>query len=216
MTTSFAKKKSEEKKDNISEEPFQANTYYPWNENFLWNYSLIKEFFSIVKDKRWVMPVIHGYINCSNFNINSSYVNVILIARRSRHFAGTRYLKRGLNEEGRVANFVEVEQIVYSHKSKDDKPLVSSFVQIRGSVPLFWTQDPAPLSTKPDIILNRSDVEYMGTKRHIADLFQQYSLPLIIFNLTKTNDRRELKLSSQYKHVIKHVINGELPDDKEI
>lgn len=129
----------------------------------------------------------------------------MLIARRSRHFAGTRYLKRGLNEGGRVANFVEVEQIVYSKQSMDDKPLVSSFVQVRGSVPLFWTQDPNPLVTKPDIILNSSDVDYCATKRHVADLLQQYSYPLIIFNLTKKGDTRECKLSDQYKHVIKQV-----------
>lgn len=194
-------------------ESFQAETYFPWNENFLWNYSLIKEFFSVVKDKQWVTPVIHGYVNWSNFDIQSKLFSVILIARRSRHFAGTRYLKRGLNEGGKVANFVEVEQILYSEKSKDDKPLISSFVQVRGSVPLFWTQDPNPLVTKPDIILNTADVDYMATKRHIADLFQQYSYPLIFFNLTKKGDSREVKLSDQYKHVINNIINSELPED---
>ena len=34
------------------------------------------------------------------------------IARRSRHFAGTRYLKRGISDDGKVANDVEVEQII--------------------------------------------------------------------------------------------------------
>ena len=144
--------------ERIKQEEFHAEDYYPWNENFIWNYHLIKEFFPIITDKKWVLPLIHGYINCSNFDISSLYVNVIIIARRSRHFAGTRYLKRGLNEEGRVANFVEIEQIVYSHKSKDDKPLVSSFVQVRGSIPLFWTQDPNPLIAKPEIFINTSDM----------------------------------------------------------
>jgi hypothetical protein len=137
-----------------------------------------------------------------------------MIARRSRHFAGTRYLKRGLNEEGKVANFVEVEQIVYSAKSKDNKPIISSFVQVRGSVPLFWTQDPNPLVTRPDIIIKTADVDYMATKRHIADLFQQYSIPLIFFNLTKKGDSREVKLSDQYKHVITNIINYKMPEDK--
>jgi hypothetical protein len=35
-----------------------------------------------------------------------------VIARRSRHYAGVRYLKRGINEEGNVANEVETEQIL--------------------------------------------------------------------------------------------------------
>lgn len=39
-------------------------------------------------------------------------VSLILVARRSRYMAGPRYLKRGINEQGDVANFVETEQIV--------------------------------------------------------------------------------------------------------
>jgi hypothetical protein len=35
-------------------------------------------------------------------------INIILVARRSRHFAGTRYLKRGVSDQGKVANDVEV------------------------------------------------------------------------------------------------------------
>ena len=35
-----------------------------------------------------------------------------MVGRRSRHFAGTRYLKRGVTENGKVANEVEIEQIV--------------------------------------------------------------------------------------------------------
>lgn len=32
--------------------------------------------------------------------------NLIVIARRSRHHAGTRYIKRGIDEQGFAANFV--------------------------------------------------------------------------------------------------------------
>ena len=34
-------------------------------------------------------------------------LTVTLVARRSREFAGTRFKKRGLNDQGRVANEVE-------------------------------------------------------------------------------------------------------------
>jgi hypothetical protein len=39
-------------------------------------------------------------------------VFITLIARRSRYYAGVRYLKRGVNDAGNVANEVETEQIV--------------------------------------------------------------------------------------------------------
>ncbi len=40
---------------------------------------------------------------------NSKRLQFILIGRRSRHFAGTRYLRRGIDTDGNVANFVETE-----------------------------------------------------------------------------------------------------------
>ena len=61
-----------------------------------------------------------------------------------------RYLKRGVNEKGRVANDVETEQIVYEAVSGPTE--VSSVVQNRGSIPLFWSQETSKLNLKPDII----------------------------------------------------------------
>jgi len=63
-----------------------------------------------------------------------------------------RYLKRGVNEKGRVANDVETEQIVFT-EARDGHPMqISSVVQIRGSIPLFWSQEASRLNIKPDII----------------------------------------------------------------
>jgi hypothetical protein len=45
-----------------------------------------------------------------------------------------RFNVRGCNDEGHVANFVETEQVIFLDKE------VTSYVQTRGSVPLFWEQ----------------------------------------------------------------------------
>ena len=45
-----------------------------------------------------------------------------------------RFQVRGVDDHGKVANFAESEQVIFM----DDE--VSSFLQIRGSVPLFWEQ----------------------------------------------------------------------------
>ena len=75
-------------------------------------------------------------------DIFGKILQVILISRRSRIFAGTRFLKRGVNEQGYVANDVETEQILYE---PNNGHLIhehfSSCVQHRGSIPLFWAQD---------------------------------------------------------------------------
>lgn len=59
-----------------------------------------------------------------------------------------RYLRRGVNEKGRVANDVETEQIV----SEECQMKISSVVQHRGSIPLFWSHETSRMNIKPDII----------------------------------------------------------------
>jgi hypothetical protein len=70
---------------------------------------------------------------------------VTLIARRSRHFAGTRYRKRGVSDTGRVANEVEVEQVVDAGFDwRTGFPLVASLVQARAAPPRPPAPPPAP------------------------------------------------------------------------
>ncbi|MCD7462005.1 hypothetical protein HAX54_047572 [Datura stramonium] len=64
----------------------------------------------------------------------------------------SRYLKRGVNEKGRVANDVETEQILFEDVPEDFPVQISSVVQNRGSIPLFWFQETSRLNLKPDII----------------------------------------------------------------
>ncbi|XP_067849288.1 synaptojanin-1 isoform X3 [Heptranchias perlo] len=76
---------------------------------------------------------------CGGVEIRTIYAahkqaKACLISRLSCERAGTRFNVRGTNDDGQVANFVETEQVVFL----DD--CVSSFIQIRGSVPLFWEQ----------------------------------------------------------------------------
>lgn len=62
------------------------------------------------------------------------------------------YLKRGVNDRGRVANDVETEQVVLDEEAGSCKGKMSSVVQMRGSIPLFWSQEASRFSPKPDII----------------------------------------------------------------
>lgn len=82
-----------------------------------------------------------------------------LISRRSRYRAGTRYFRRGIDNEGHVANYNETEQILLvegsvglgsSPNSESRYSTKCSFVQIRGSVPLFWSEINT-LKYKPDL-----------------------------------------------------------------
>ena len=93
-----------------------------------------------------------------------SKLALILIGRRSSEYAGTRFLKRGMNASGSVANDVETEQIVWDMYSTPSLITgnFTAFVQRRGSIPLFWSQDPSTRGVvgKPAVIV---DIVETGT-----------------------------------------------------
>lgn len=93
--------------------------------------------------------------------VNGKPFAFCIISRRSRFRAGTRYFRRGIDEEGHVANFNETEQIVLydpidggpipvPRQGEQGGKIQLSFVQIRGSIPLFWAEVNT-LRYKPDL-----------------------------------------------------------------
>ncbi|KAK1443154.1 inositol 5-phosphatase [Babesia gibsoni] len=83
----------------------------------------------------WITVLIQGYVGYSVQNWNQKRVELLLIARRATHRYGPRLNARGVDEHGNVGNFVESELRL----RVDDGPW-KSFVQVRGSVPIFWGQ----------------------------------------------------------------------------
>lgn len=61
------------------------------------------------------LAVVCGFVSQKQLSLVGRTISLTLIARRSRHFAGTRYRKRGINNRGHVANDVETEQIVHHY-----------------------------------------------------------------------------------------------------
>jgi hypothetical protein len=116
-------------------------------------------------------------------------LDVILMARRSRHYAGTRYLKRGLSVHGKVANDCEVEQIIQT-EGQSAPYRFCSYLQMRGSIPTYWYQETSVTMPKPPILINRVDPEYLATQEHFADMFRRYRSPIIVLDLVKQHEKR--------------------------
>jgi len=57
----------------------------------------------------WCVFLINGHYQSYIFEKNSMVFQMILITRRECSNLGTRYNRRGLNEHGFAANFVEIE-----------------------------------------------------------------------------------------------------------
>lgn len=164
--------------------------------------------------------------NISALSIYGRTAYITVIARRSRHFAGARFLKRGANDLGFVANDVETEQIVAECQTTSFhapgprlycSPHYTSYVQHRGSIPLYWTQDSTGVTPKPPIELNLVDPFYTAAALHFDNLFQRYGAPVYVLNLIKSKERqpRESKLLDEYTRCIDY-LNQFLPADKKI
>ncbi|SCU99053.1 LANO_0F00628g1_1 [Lachancea nothofagi CBS 11611] len=199
-----------------------------YNEMFMWNSNLLKPVFPCIDTVYdWFQAMVHGFIDQVNVLIWGRSVYVTLIARRSHHFAGARYLKRGVNKQGYVANEVETEQIVSDmiltpfHQPDNgyfDSDRYTSFVQHRGSIPLCWSQEASNLTAKPPIQVNVIDPFFSSAALHFDRLFQRYGGGSIqVLNLIKTKEKnpREVKLLSEFEQCINY-LNSFLPEEKKI
>lgn len=205
-------------------DPFNS---FEHNERFVWNKLLLEP---VLKNQditlyEWFQTIIHGFVDQANISIYGKKIYITLVARRSHHFAGARFLKRGVNDKGNVANEIETEQIVTDmlvssfHNPKYgfySNPRFTSFVQHRGSIPLYWTQDLNKLP-KPPIEISLSDPFFQSSAIHFNNLFERYGLPIIMVNLIKTKEKvpRELKLNEHFISCVKY-LNQFLPDEHKL
>ncbi|KAL3913772.1 MAG: hypothetical protein SGILL_006361, partial [Bacillariaceae sp.] len=182
----------------------------PFKDMFAWNYFLTRELENCTNNLssfQWVMPIIHGAYVQRKLNDYGRSLNVILLARRSRHFAGTRYLKRGVSEQGKVANDVEHEQILHDESKAISNGVFSAYLQVRGSIPTFWTQESSVTMPKPPIELNRVDPSYTATQLHFEDLMRRYGSPIVVLDLVKQSEKREreVRVGNEFRHGIEYI-----------
>jgi hypothetical protein len=181
----------------------------PFKEMYAWNYFLTREFeacLSSLTSFHWLNPIMHGSFVQRRVNDYGRTLDIVLLARRSRHFAGTRYLKRGVSEQGKVANDVEHEQILHDD-SKSPPGTFCSYLQVRGSIPTFWTQESSVTMPKPPIEINRVDPTYTATRLHFEDLMKRYSSPILVLDLVKQSEKREreVRVGNEFRHAIDYI-----------
>lgn len=96
-------------------------------------------------------------LNIKAATINGRDVLFGLISRRNRFRAGTRYFSRGVDRDGNVSNFNETEQVLLLDPPAGEAQagpvrgdIKFSYVQTRGSVPVYWAEI-NNLRYKPDL-----------------------------------------------------------------
>ncbi|XP_067125694.1 phosphatidylinositol-3-phosphatase SAC1 isoform X2 [Centruroides vittatus] len=158
---------------NTSPDFLQMPLFERGDQRFIWNHHLMRDLLAQQELHRYWLPVIHGFICIKPCIINQHSFSWILISRRSCYRAGTRLFMRGVDTEGHVANYIETEQIVEYDGCK------SSFVQTRGSIPLFWSQLP-DLRYKPKPTLSTTNNQVDGYHRHFDSQLLTYNKQIII------------------------------------
>ncbi|XP_019641263.1 PREDICTED: phosphatidylinositide phosphatase SAC2-like isoform X1 [Branchiostoma belcheri] len=180
---------------------------------FFWNTHMLNDLIQSEDplSDRWIVPVIQGYVQMERFQVmlgeedrpsdegmemtsEGRNFTITLISRRSRHRAGTRYKRRGVDETGACANFVETEQIiqVQSH--------VVSFVQVRGSVPIFWSQP--GIRYRPPPRIDRGEVETQAAfEKHFEEQFDTYGSQ-VVANLVDQVGREKVIGDAFLTHIL--------------
>ncbi|EHY54367.1 hypothetical protein HRR83_008050 [Exophiala dermatitidis] len=132
-----------------------------------------------------------------------------LISRRSVKRSGLRYLRRGIDDEGNCANAVETEQIL---SSPDWSPTrkIRSFVQIRCSIPLYFSQSPYAL--KPAVVIHQSEVKNeTALKKHFQDLKRRYGGVQVVALVDKHGT--EAKIGEAFEKTVRSLQESHQLDD---
>ncbi|XP_057594645.1 synaptojanin-2 isoform X2 [Hippopotamus amphibius kiboko] len=153
----------------------QGDDSSEWGNSFFWNQLLhvpLRQHQVSCCD--WLLKVICGVVAIRTVYASHKQAKACLISRISCERAGARFHTRGVNDDGHVSNFVETEQTIYM----DDG--VSSFVQIRGSVPLFWEQPGLQVGSH-HLRLNRGlEANAPAFDRHMVLLKEQYGKQVVV------------------------------------
>ncbi|GMP85887.1 hypothetical protein CsSME_00038881 [Camellia sinensis var. sinensis] len=133
---------------------------------FVWNRNILEELIENKLDG-FIIPLLQGNFQAGQLKLKNSPATVTLISRRCTRRLGTRMWRRGANLEGETANFIETEQLL------EFEGFRSSFLQIRGSIPLLWEQI-VDLSYKPQLNIIDHEQQSKVVERHFRDILQKY------------------------------------------
>lgn len=117
-----------------------------------------------------------------------------IISRQSSRRAGTRFNSRGIDDDGHVANFVETEMVLWVAPG-----IAFSYVQVRGSVPIFWEQPPGLIPGQQKIEVTRSsEATQHAFNQHFEALELEYGAVHVV-NLLSQLKAGEAELTAKFR-----------------
>lgn len=167
------------------------------DEMFFWNGKASTDIVACGPEAAsFITPFINGFVGSGPCEDLGNSV-MLLISRRSVNRQGTRFNVRGADLNGNVANFVETEQILFGAQ-------VSSFVQIRGSVPVLWQQH-VTMKYTPRCQISSDDSSIRNTVyKHYKFLTGKYGRVTSVNLIDKKKD--QLSLGSAFQSYLQTVL----------
>ena len=180
----------------------------------------------------YILPVMFGMMRITPARVKGTSFTFALITRRSRHRAGTRYFSRGIDEQGHVSNYNETEQVVILNDTagslsgyapgqsmvngKTGQDLqVYSFVQTRGSVPVFWAEV-NNLKYTPKLQVRGVETALEAARKHFTEQIRLYGENYMV-NLVNQKGREE-RVKNAYEQLVRFLVSstveGREADDK--
>ncbi|XP_011878849.1 PREDICTED: phosphatidylinositide phosphatase SAC2 isoform X2 [Vollenhovia emeryi] len=176
------------------------------DDRFFWNKHMLQDIINLNTDKAncWILPIIQGYVQIEKCIVEVGFdeqpqqeiFNLAIISRRSRFRAGTRYKRRGVDDDGKCANYVETEQLVWYHDHQ------VSFVQVRGSVPVYWSQPGYKYKPPPRIDKDEAETQ-IAFEKHFGEELALYG-PICIVNLVEQSGKERIIWEAYSDHVFNY------------
>ncbi len=146
----------------------------------------------------WLLKVMCGSVEVRTVYVGSKQAKAAVVSRLSVERAGTRFQVRGVDDQGHVANFAETEQAIFLGDE------VTSFVQIRGSVPLFWDQPGINVGSHKIRMSRGPEFSAAAFDLHVRQLKENYGHQAIVNLLGSSlvgSKEGEATLSTAYQVV---------------
>lgn len=190
-----------QKLHNTTPEFLQMPLHDRADPRFVWNAYLLQDLTSRPEQYKFCLPIIHGFVSLITVVVNGIVFNWGIVSRRSIHRTGTRFFSRGIDTTGNVSNYVETEQILEINGYR------SSFVQTRGSIPLFWYQAPN-LKYKPKPQLSVHEDHQTACARHFDSQIFHYGKQVLV-NLIDQHGPEAI-LEKAYRDVTQRINNPDV------
>lgn len=141
--------------------------------------------------------VIQGYVGMASFPLGPERRDkgtLAVISRLSARRAGTRFNARGIDDQGYAANFAETETVLAFGED------VMSFVQVRGSVPLFWEQQGLQALNARIQITRVGAATQLAFEQHMQRLLDEYER-VFALDLLGTRDAETMLSQGYVQHI---------------